>query len=278
MLRFSAELGLATASGQCRLPSFSDRAQDPAGGHAAARHALDVVLDHEVEAALGHALERLPAFDRVERPRDEGEVLQRLVAIVHPGRQVVVPAVVREVLLAQRFEHDLDLLLEEVAVRLLVEQRRAEGLDLAGVVAASDAEDDAPTSEDVDRREVLREAQRVPHGHDVERAAEPDPFGHVREVQIEHQQVRQTLVSLALEMVLGRPESVVALLVHRLGDRLSLVEGGREHLVREVAGHHRRAAVAHVLQVDVSGVEDVEPTEHGSPPRLRACGSERVYR
>jgi len=43
--------------------------------------------------------------------------------------------VVRKGALVERFENDLDLLLEQLPVGVLIEQWRAEGLDLARVVA-----------------------------------------------------------------------------------------------------------------------------------------------
>ena len=95
-------------------------------------------------------------------------------AVGHLGRQRVVLALVREALLVERLEDDVDLLLEQLAVGLLVEQRRAEGLHLARVVAAADAEGDAPAGQDVGRGVVLGEPQRVPHRRDVEAAAELD--------------------------------------------------------------------------------------------------------
>jgi len=46
-------------------------------------------------------------------------------------------------------EQDLDTFLEHLAVGVLVEERRAEGFDLAGMVAAPAAEDDPPAGQDV---------------------------------------------------------------------------------------------------------------------------------
>ena len=83
-------------------------------------------------------------------------------------------ALVREEFVVEGLEDDLDLLLEQLAVGGLVEQRRAEGLDLAGMVAAPDAKGDAPAGQDVGRRIVFRQPQRVPHRGDVEAAADPE--------------------------------------------------------------------------------------------------------
>src|SRR5205814_7700889 len=79
-------------------------------------------------------------------------------------------------------EQNLDPLLEHLAVGVLVEERRTKGLDLAGVVAAPDAEDDPPAGQDVGHRVILGEAQRVPHWHDVEAAADVDVPGDAGQV------------------------------------------------------------------------------------------------
>src|SRR3954453_22033300 len=109
-------------------------------GRAAADHAADAVFGHEIKSALRAALDRLPAFDRQAfRPRHQGDLLQRIAAIGHLGRDRVVLALVRERLALERLEDDLDALLEDLAVGLLVEQGRAKRLDLARVIAAADA-------------------------------------------------------------------------------------------------------------------------------------------
>jgi hypothetical protein len=95
-------------------------------------------------------------------------------------------------------------------------ERRAEGLDLAGVVAAADAHDDAAVGDDVGHGVVLRQADRVPHRQHVEGAAEFEPPGLRREPQAELDQIGQALIALVLEMVLGRPQRVEAQLVHGL--------------------------------------------------------------
>ena len=81
------------------------------------------VLGHELERAHRTALDRLPALDRqVERPRDEGELFEGVAAIRHVGRQRVVLALMREALVVEGIEDDIDLLLEERTVGFLVAQ------------------------------------------------------------------------------------------------------------------------------------------------------------
>src|SRR5205823_2383839 len=97
----------------------------------------------EVEAARAAADDRLPDLDRMNRPRHQRELFQLIATIRHLRRQRVVLAMVREGLLAKRLEDDFDLLLEEIAVGLGIQHRRAERLDLARVIAAAHAEYEA---------------------------------------------------------------------------------------------------------------------------------------
>ena len=76
--------------------------------------------------------------------------------------------------------------------------------------AAADAEDRPPAGQVVQRGEVLGEAQRVPLRHDVEHRAEADVRRPRRDPRRDLQAVRDHLVALVLEVVLGRPERVVA--------------------------------------------------------------------
>src|SRR5207248_5239068 len=109
-----------------------------------------VDANHEVEPAPAVTDHRQPAFDRpVDRPRHQGQLLQLIAAIRHLRRQGVVLALMREALAVERFEQDLDLLLEEFAVGVLVADRRAEGLDLAAVIAAADAEHGAALGQQI---------------------------------------------------------------------------------------------------------------------------------
>ena len=155
-----------------RIPVAGDRA----GLHrrrAAADRALDAVLDHEVEPARDGANDRLPALDRPVTGRGTRVSSSSVVAAIgHLRRQRVVLALVRERLLVERLDDDVDLLLEQFAVGVLVEHRRAERLDLARVVAAADAEDHAAPGQHVGDRVVLGQAQRVPHRRDVEAATD----------------------------------------------------------------------------------------------------------
>ena len=62
----------------------------------------------------------------------------------------------------------------------------------------------------------------MPHGGDVEAAADVQPLGDVRQMHRAHKHIRQAFVAFRLEVVLGEPEGVVAVGVHRLGDGVGL--------------------------------------------------------
>src|SRR5204863_5100973 len=132
------------------LPFQDDAVHRAAFGRTAADQPLDAVLRHEVERPFAAALDRLPALDRpAQWPRHEGQLLQLIAAIRHLRRQGVVLALMREAGLVERLEYDLDLLFEDLAVGVLVDERPAEGFDLAGVIAAADSEHGAAFRQDV---------------------------------------------------------------------------------------------------------------------------------
>src|SRR5437879_65667 len=86
----------------------------------------------------------------------------RIRAICHLRRDRVELALVRDRLALERLENDVDTLLEQLAVGILVGQRRPEALELAGVIAARHPEDHAATAQDVGHRIIFGEAQRMP--------------------------------------------------------------------------------------------------------------------
>jgi hypothetical protein len=190
-------------------------------GRAAADDAADAVFRHELEGAFGAALDRLPAFDRQPlRRRHQGDLLEGVAAIRPLRRDRVVLALVREGLALEGLKQDLDTLLEHLAVGVLVNERRAEGLDLADVVAAPGAKDHPPAGQDVGHRVILGEAQRMPHRHDVEAAVDLYVLGDAAQVHRHHQKVWDQFRAFRLEMMLGHPKGVAAL-VHAFGVEFS---------------------------------------------------------
>src|SRR5215831_8691176 len=245
------------------LPVEHDPMHRPALGRAATHHALDTVLGHELERAHRTALDRLPALDRQpERSRDEGELFEGAAAIRHLGRQRVVLALIREALVVEGFEDDIDLLLKERPVGLLVAQWGAERFYLARVVAATDAKDDAAAGEDVNGSEVLRQPQRVPHRSDIEAATDLDVFRSVREVQCHKDGVGNAFSAFALEVMLGHPETVVAKAIHERGHGLGLAQRSCEVGVRVTPLVDGRSGITDVVEVGMTGIEAVKLGDH----------------
>ena len=119
-------------------------------------HSLDALFGDEIDGAA--AGDGLPDVDRaVERAGDQRYVAELVTAVGDIGRDLVVLAVVAEGLLVEGLHDDVDLLLEQLAVGVLVQQGRAEGLDLAGLVATADAEDQTPAGQHIAHGEVLGE-------------------------------------------------------------------------------------------------------------------------
>ena len=170
---------------------------------------------------------------------------------------------VRKRLVVERLEDDIDLFLEQLAVGILIDQRRAERFHLSRVIAAADAENHPPLGQDICHREVLGEAQRVPHRRDVEAGVKFQPLRQVRQVHGQQDDVRQALGALWLKVMLGHPERAIAQTIHRLRLNFRLVMGGDQLVVAVAPGVHRRAEVTNVFQVDMAGVGTVELCDHG---------------
>ena len=99
-------------------------------------------------------------------------------------------------------------------------------------------------------------------GQHVEGAAELEALRLRREPRVEQDEVREDLVPLALEVVLGRPEAVEAEPVEELGELLDRRVGLDQPLVRIAALVGRRPVAADVLELDVAHVEDGELRDH----------------
>jgi hypothetical protein len=168
----------------------------------------------------------------------------------------------REALVVECFEDDIDLLLVESPVGLLVAQRGTERLHLARVVSATDAKDDATAREDVSGGKVLRQAQRVPHRSDIEAATNLDVFRSVREVQCHEDGVGNAFSAFMLEVMFGHPEAVVAKAIHEIGHGLGLGQGGCEMRVRVTSLVDRRPAIADVVEVGMTSVQAVKLGDH----------------
>ena len=176
-------------------------------------------------------------------------------------------ALVGEGVLVERLHYDFHLLLEHLAVGVVVGvgARHAEGVHLPRVIAPAHAEDDPPVGQDVGGGVVLGQPQRVPHGVDVEAAAELELLGHLGQVDEHHQQVGNDLVALVLEVMFRRPEAVIPQPVHQLGDLLAAVEDGDEAVVVEPPVVDRGGLQPQVPQVHVAGVKAAKVLDHAYP-------------
>ena len=128
-------------------------------------------MRHQIDGLA--AGDRHPDLDRqVPGPRHHRDLFELIAAIRHRGRALEILALVMKRLLVEALQQELESLLEERPVGVGVEQWRAEGFHLAGVVAAADTHDDSAVGDDVGHRVIFGEADRVPHRQDVEGAAE----------------------------------------------------------------------------------------------------------
>ena len=93
------------------------------------------------------------------------------------GWDGVVFPLVAERVLVESLEDYLHLLFEEFFVGFVVDNRGAEGFDLSGMIAPAHAEDQPTSGHDVRHGEVLGQAKRMPHGHDVKGPTELESFG-----------------------------------------------------------------------------------------------------
>ena len=164
------------------------------------------------------------------------------------------------------------LLLEQLAIFFRVEQRRAEALDFAGVIAAADAHDDAAVGDDVGHGVVLRHPDRVPHRQHVEGAAELQALGLRGEPEPELDQVGEDLIALALEMMLGGPQHVETELVHELGDVARGEEGLAQPFVGIMPVVRRRAVQPDIVELDLTDIEDMKFLDHVLWPGLIPSG------
>ena len=185
----------------------------------------------------------------------------------HVGWNAVGRSRVGEFRLVPSLQHDLDLLLEQLAVGRVVEQRSAQGLHLAGHVAAPDAEAQPAAGEDVDHRVVLGQPQRVPGGDRVEECAELKALGLIRQVQTQQRHVADAAVALTLKVVLGQPERVVSRALHELGEAESLVEDRREVGVALSPRMRRRPPKSEIRHLDMAAVKGVD----GQRQACRLC-------
>ena len=211
-----------------------------------------------------------------------------------PGnRDLEVLAAEGERLLVERRSHDLHRLLEHLAVEVVggALVGVVEGTDrhallvevehLTGHRATPDTEDRPPAGQVVQRGEVLGEAQRVPLRHDVEHRPEADARGLGSDPRGDLEPVGNDLVSLVLEVVLGRPERLESELFGHLR-RLDVIERGLpERLVGRTPVGRRRRAGAGIVHLDTAEEErselQVVPATHPAHGTRSPAGEGRGH-
>ena len=102
----------------------------------------------------------------------------------------------------------------------------------------------------------------MPHREDIEGAAKFQPPRLGGQPQPELNKVGQALISFTLEMVLGRPEGVIAQLVHLPSHIAGRPEYLAEPLIRIPAVVRRRALQADVVQFDLADIECMKSFDH----------------
>src|SRR5215831_4227797 len=110
----------------------------------------------------------------------------------------------------------------------------------------------------------------MPHGEHIEAAAEFELRGVLGQPETEHEEVRDAFIALALEMVLGHPENVIAQRFHVLGSVFGDLESLDKPLVgiSSVIGGGAAQTYAFAFE-HMAGIERREIANHGQPPSLR---------
>ena len=207
--------------------------------------------------------DRHPDIDRqVLGPWHHGDVLQPVASVVDRWRTLEVLALEVEGLFVEALQQELKLLLEVFAVGLGIEERCAEGFDLATVIAAADAHDHTAVRHDVGHRVVFGQPDGMPHRQDVEGAAELQALGLGGEPQAELHQIGQAFVALALEVVLGRPQRVVAEIIHEPRHFARRFKDLAQALVGIAALVGGRSLETDIVELDLADIDNVESLDH----------------
>ena len=195
-------------------------------------------------------------------PGDQGYLLKLVAPVRHLGRDIEVFAVVGEGAVVKGLENDLHLLFEIVPVRVSVQHGRAEGLHLPGVIPAPDPEDDPAVGKVIGQGVVLGETQWVPHGRNVECAAEFQVLGDVGQVHALHQEIGQALVPFPLEVVFRHPQGVIPEPIGGLGYFIGNGERRGQFFIRKKPLIGRSPGISHIIDVDVASIKNTESFYH----------------
>ena len=152
---------------------------------------------------------------RVDGPRDQGELGDGLTAEGQPLGGIVVPAAVGEPLVGGGGLEDLHLLLEHLAVVKVVGVVAVAHVDpehvrLALLGAAAEATEEPPAGKHVGQGVVLGEVDGVPGGQHVDQRAQADAPGVLGQHRVQENDVGDDLESVVMEVMLRRPQGIVA--------------------------------------------------------------------
>ena len=107
----------------------------------------------------------------------------------------------------------------------------------------------------------------MPHGEYIEAAAEFELRGVLGQPETEHEEVRDAFIPLALEMVLGHPENVIAQRLHALGGVFGNLESLDKPLVSIPSVISGCPAQTYAFTFEhMAGIERREIANHGQSP------------
>ena len=245
-------------------------------GSSAQNHALNAVPRHEIETPLAATDDRLPCLHwQVEGTRHQGDLLELIPPVRHRRRERIVLALMGERRLIKSLHDDLELFFKQLPIGVGILHRCAKRFDLARMIPPPDPKDDPATRQNIRHGKILCEAQGMPHGEHIEAAAEFEPGGVLGQPETEHEEVRNALIPLTLEMVLGHPENVIAQRLHALGGVFGNLKSLDKPLVGipAVIGGYAAKTYAFAFK-HMAGIERREIANHGLvsfPPHTYIC-------
>ena len=144
-------------------------------------HCLDPPLSDVLQRFA--AGDRLPNFYRtIDRTGNQGNILHLISPVRNIRRNGIVFTLVGKRLFIKGLLDNLHLFFEELSIGVIVNHRRPESLHLTGVVTSSHTENQTAASQDVGHGKVFRQAERMPHGNNVESGAKLELPGNSGQV------------------------------------------------------------------------------------------------
>src|SRR2546425_9213334 len=231
-------VGLAVCHIDRSLHADLQRARTSDLGHHAVEEPAELghALDGDAEAAREHmepaAHGPLHRFRALRRDPDGRKRFLDGLREHRRLRDLEELPLVAERLAAERLQDDVDRLLPPRAAALQLE---AEPLELVALVAAAEPDVEAPAAEQVERRDLLGDHQRVVERHHDDGRAHSQPGGLRRDVRRELGGARE--IAVGREVMLGEPDVAEPERLGRLGHldpaRIDLLRGARGRRLHE---------------------------------------------